>query len=114
MKPYSRDNFKCSCGCEVNNINPKVVGICNDIFEETDRYFNINSGFRCLYHNRSIGSKDTSSHVKGLACDLATTDSHSRFLLVKALIDLDIQRIGYYKTFIHFDIDKDKTQDIIW
>lgn len=30
----------------------------------------VNSGYRCLELNRLCGSKDTSSHVKGLAADL--------------------------------------------
>lgn len=34
----------------------------------------INSGFRCLRHNRDIGSKDTSQHPKGKACDIAKGD----------------------------------------
>lgn len=29
----------------------------------------ITSGYRCLALNRALGSKDTSAHVKGLACD---------------------------------------------
>lgn len=29
----------------------------------------VSSGYRCLELNRSIGSKDTSAHVKGLAAD---------------------------------------------
>jgi zinc D-Ala-D-Ala carboxypeptidase len=31
----------------------------------------INSGFRCLTHNRTVGSKDTSQHPKGMACDIS-------------------------------------------
>ncbi len=113
MKPYTRDSFACKCGCGVNNIHDDVVKICNDIFEETDRYFNINSGFRCRLHPESV-KNPTSSHILGLAVDLAIEDIEGRYLLVKALINLNIQRIGYYSWGCHFDIDKDKKQDIIW
>ena len=34
----------------------------------------INSGYRCLELNRAVGSKDTSQHIKGQACDFVCPD----------------------------------------
>ena len=35
-----------------------------------NNFIHISSGFRCVELNTLIGSKKTSSHVRGLACDL--------------------------------------------
>ena len=113
MSIYERKDFVCSCGCGVNNIHDDVVELCNDIFKETGRYYNINSGFRCNLHPESV-KNPTSSHILGLAVDLAVEDIEGRYLLVKALIDLGILRFGYYSWGCHLDLDKDKKQRIIW
>ncbi len=110
---YEREDFACKCGCGVNYIMPEVIDLCNEIFKETGRYFNVNSGFRCKLHPESV-KNPTSSHMLGLAVDLAVEDIEGRYLLIRALMDLGVKRIGYYDTFIHLDLDKVKKQDIIW
>lgn len=74
--------------------------------------FKVNSGYRCSVHNKNIKGSPTSSHLKGLAADIATPNSHTRYLILKALLNVGFKRIGIYKTFIHVDIDTDKPQEI--
>ena len=75
--------------------------------------YKINSGYRTPEHNKKVGGKKTSSHLKGLAADIHCTDSESRAKIVQGLIDSGFRRIGIANTFIHVDSDPYKA-DAIW
>ena len=74
----------------------------------------VNSGFRTKDHNKKVGGVDSSSHLKGLAIDVACVTSKHRFRLLTALLEVGFNRIGVASTFIHVDIDKNKSQNVIW
>jgi len=76
--------------------------------------FKINSGFRTTEHNKAVGGVKGSSHTRGFAADISCVDSNSRFIILNALISVGFNRIGIYKTFIHCDIDNDKSRNVIW
>ena len=75
--------------------------------------FIINSAYRSPDHPESI-KNPTSSHIKGLAVDIRARDSKTRYLIIDALMHVGFNRIGIADTFIHVDMDYDKSQDIIW
>ncbi len=74
----------------------------------------INSGYRTPEHNEKVGGKPDSSHIKGLAVDIACNNSTDRFKLAGILKEVGFKRIGMGATFIHVDIDKDKSQNVLW
>ena len=81
--------------------------------------FKITSGYRTKEHNENLRKRGfkavkNSAHLKGLAADISCTTSSKRWLIVDALIFAGITRIGIGKNFIHCDIDKTKTQNLIW
>jgi zinc D-Ala-D-Ala carboxypeptidase len=78
--------------------------------------FKINSGYRTQEWNMKVGGRFGSSHKKGLAADIAYNGSRERYLLVNALMQVGISRIGISDrgSFIHCDVDKQKDQDVIW
>jgi hypothetical protein len=76
--------------------------------------FKINSGYRTQEWNMKVGPGFGSSHKKGLAVDIAYNGSRERYLLVTALMQVGINRIGIGKSFIHADVDKLKDADVIW
>ena len=84
-----------------------------------DTPFKITSGYRSEAYNKSLlergykASKD-SSHLKGLAADIACTDSVSRYKIITALIKANLNRIGIADTFIHVDMDLDKPANVVW
>jgi uncharacterized protein YcbK (DUF882 family) len=84
------------------------------IREEFGKPIYINSGYRTEYHNEKVGGSPTSSHLKGLAIDVSCNNSSDRFKLINLFIKHGIKRIGVAKTFIHIDVDKDKSQNVIW
>jgi uncharacterized protein YcbK (DUF882 family) len=76
--------------------------------------FIINSGYRSVSHNVVVGGKIGSSHTKGCAADIKVMNSLHRFLILNALINVGVTRIGIGDTFIHADSDKDKVDKVIW
>ena len=112
---FTKEEFDCQCGCG----NGDIVISENLVFElecvriHYGKPMRINSGIRCLSHNRKIGSRDTSSHIKGLAVDISCTDMGTRLELVKRLLrDGEFKRMGIHKDFIHVDVDYDKPKGI--
>ena len=76
--------------------------------------FVINSAFRTPEHNAKIGGSPNSSHMRGLAVDISVTDSRQRFIILNALIQVGFNRIGIAKTFIHVDMDENKSGEVVW
>jgi hypothetical protein len=71
---FSKKEFDCQCGCGTGTIHTLLVQKLELARVEYGKSMRINSGIRCLEHNRSIGSKDTSSHIKCVAADVGCTD----------------------------------------
>jgi len=84
------------------------------IRKEFDRPMKINSGVRCLYHNDFINGRPGSSHLKGLAADIAIFGSSERDRLVELSYRVGFHRRGVYEMFVHLDVDEDKAQDVLW
>ena len=113
---FQSDEFWCSCGCgkegpNENKISQPLVLKLEIVRTAINKPMKINSGIRCLKYNRSIGSSDTSSHIKCVAADISCTQMSDRHLLMSHLPKL-FDRIGIHKDFIHVDIDTDKRKGI--
>jgi len=76
--------------------------------------FKINSGFRTYEHNKSVGGRANSAHLRGEAADVATTSLNIRFIIINSLIKVGFKRIGVYDSFIHCDNDSSLPQDLMW
>ena len=108
---FDSEEFDCQCGCGSGNIMQNLVLKLEEVRIAIDRPMKINSGIRCLQHNRSIGSSDTSSHIKGLAADIGCTQMSDRYELMYFFVK-NFKRIGIHKEFIHVDIDVEKRNGI--
>ena len=95
-------------------MDPKLLEMIDEVREIYGKPIRINSGYRTEAHNRKVGGVDSSSHIKGLAIDVSCTKSDDRFKMLTALIEVGFNRIGIAGSFIHVDIDKDKSQNVIW
>lgn len=81
--------------------------------------FRINSAFRSQKHNLKVGGRFGSSHKKipCKAVDIAYSGSRERYLILNALMQVGINRIGLGNTFIHADKDEEKEIEngsVIW
>lgn len=79
----------------------------------------ITSGFRTEEYNQDLKKRgykasEKSSHLKGLAVDIACTTSADRWDMVDSLIKAGFNRLGIADTFIHVDCDPDKPAFVIW
>ena len=95
------------------NMNESFLMRLDEAREYAGIPFIINSAYRSPQHPESI-KNPTSSHIKGLAVDISAKDSRTRGLILDALRAVGFNRIGIAKTFIHVDIDYDKSQNVTW
>ena len=95
-------------------MDPKLLNMIDEAREIYGKPIHVTSGYRTEAHNRKVGGVDSSSHLKGLAIDVACVRSDDRFKMLNALLEVGFNRIGVAGTFIHVDIDKDKSQNVIW
>jgi uncharacterized protein YcbK (DUF882 family) len=112
-KNFSKSEFDCKCGCEMpeevlHNIQ-KVANQLQIIRDKVNVPIRVNSAYRCLEYNRSIGSNDTSQHVLGKAVDIVIkgyTPNEVADLIEQLIADGDILQggLGRYNTFTHYDI----------
>jgi len=112
FKYFTMDEFNCKCG--KNNISLNLVKMLNKAREIAGIPFVITSGCRCEKHNKEVGGKANSEHLKGFAVDIACSNSRSRFLIEKALFIVGFDRIGEDDNFIHVGIDKTKDKNVKW
>jgi hypothetical protein len=112
---FTKEEFDCQCGCGNGDIiiDQRLVNELECVRVHYNKPMRITSGIRCLSHNRKIGSRDTSSHIKGVAVDIHCTNMKTRLELMKHLLrDAEFTRVGLHKEFIHVDIDEDKPNGI--
>lgn len=79
--------------------------------------FKITSGYRTKEHNQSLRDKGykaspNSSHLIGVAADIAVSGGNDRYIILSALIKAGFRRIGVAKTFIHCDTDESKPNSV--
>ena len=95
------------------NMNESFLMRLDEAREYAGIPFIVNSAYRSPQHPESI-KNPTSSHIKGLAVDISAKDSRTRGLILDALRAVGFNRIGIAKTFIHVDVDYDKSQNVTW
>lgn len=95
-------------------MNEQLLHMLDAARKEYGKPIVINSGYRTEAHNEKVGGKPNSSHLKGLAVDIACKNSLDRFKLYDALRKVGFKRFGVSSTFIHVDIDKNKSQNVTW
>lgn len=115
LKYFNQSDFdSCSPSCDITDVNSDLLSMLDSARELAGIPFKINSAYRSYTHELNQGRDGKSSHVKGLAVDISATDSVSRFKIVSALVKSGFNRIGIHDAFIHVDIDKDKSQNVLW
>ena len=95
------------------NMNVDFLNKLDEAREYAGIPFAINSAYRSPTHPLSI-KNPTSSHIKGLAVDISVKDSVTRGAVLEALRAVGFNRIGIANSFIHVDMDFDKSQNVTW
>ena len=112
-KNFSLSEFECKGGCKMPNDvfeNIKLLAIhlqaFRDVFNEP---ITINSSYRCVEHNSSVGGSKTSQHLLGKAADITikgyTPDEVAdKIELLHSENRNRTNGLGRYNTFTHVDI----------
>lgn len=101
--------YRCKDGSDVILICDEVARLAQCVRDHFGRAVIFNSAYRTLSHNRSVGSPDTSFHVRGMAVDLRVPPNTARevYLAIDRgrVAGIDPRRIGLglYRTFVHID-----------
>lgn len=114
-KNFKSTEFDCngkSC-CSKTLIDPKLVEFLQNIRDHFDKPLYISSSYRCVKHNRTIGSKDTSKHTQGMAADIKV-DGVEPAEVAKYAESIGVLGIGLYDTdkdghFVHIDTRAQKS-----
>ena len=113
LKYFKESEFTCKCGCGETVVSRHLMEMLDEARDFAKTPFVITSGYRCVKHPESIKSP-TSSHIKGLAVDIKCTSSKKRAIIIDALGYVGFKRFGISDTFIHTDIDENKSNPAIW
>ena len=108
---FNRSEYACKCGCGKDDIKEELAIKIQQVRDTLNRSITINSGVRCSNHNTTINATPTSSHIGGWAADLKYTGAADRYELLYAILPI-FDRVGIAKTFIHVDVDANKTASV--
>lgn len=101
-----KQKYKWFKDTEVVGLNENLVKILDNAREIAGVPFVLTSGYRTPEHNKKVGGKPNSAHIRGLAVDIATTTNKARTAILRGILGqtepvfLEIARKHY-----HIDID---------
>lgn len=77
-----------------------VEAVLDPAREKLGRPIMVNSGFRCVVHNRKVGGASTSQHMRGEAADLRFSGKPEE--LAKVIVENGVfDQLIIYPTFVH-------------
>lgn len=97
--------------CSLSSMNEGFMNRLQTARDIAGIPFKINSAFRSKEYELSKGRSGSGFHTLGAAVDISCKDSHSRLLIVDALLKAGFTGIGIGPTFIHVD---DRVEQLIW
>lgn len=112
-KYFKYEEFRCPC-CGENDISLELIARLDAARGIAGIPFIITSSYRCEKHNKEVGGVEKSSHLKGLAADIAYKDARELFLIIKGLMFAGFTRMHIGPAYIHVDIDMFKAQRIMF
>ena len=112
IKHFKKTEITCKCGCEMNNIDLKLVNVLEDIRNHFGQACVVTSGCRCATHNKRVGGVQGSRHVSGKASDIYVKGVSANTLLAytKSLVSKGKLRYTYtngsnMNGVVHVDIN---------
>ena len=114
LTPPVPNTYKYFKPSEIVGLKPELVLKLDQAREKAGVPFVITSGYRTTDTNELVGGVADSSHTTGLAVDIATLTSYSRYRSILGLLGAGFNRIGVYKKHLHCDIDTTKPKEVVW
>lgn len=113
---FSKSEFACKCGCGLDNVSPKLIDSLEKLRELARKPIHINSGVRCVEHNKEIGGEKNSKHLLGQAADvrIGRMSPLQVFILAEQIPAFKQGGRGIYDTFTHLDIGTGNKRPSVW
>lgn len=108
MKWFKLEEFRCRCcggllPLAKENIEALVENVLDPARQRYGGPVLVNSGYRCLAHNKAVGGVPNSQHLVGQAADIRCEDNKK----LGKIIELGVfDQLIYYPTFIHVSYKK--------
>ena len=108
---FSRWEFSCKCGCDFNTVDHELIVVLEELRTYFDRAITINSGNRCVSHNKKVGGSRYSQHLVCKASDVVVENVGA-----DAVADYLEERfstkygIGRYDGRTHIDVRSNKAR----
>ena len=110
---FSSHEFACKgtdcCGGS-SPVDGRLIDALEEFRTKVGGPVRINSGFRCLIHNRNVGSNDSSQHPRGRAADIAQMNGFTideMLTIIESIDAFSNGGIGKYDDFVHVDVRED-------
>jgi uncharacterized protein YcbK (DUF882 family) len=113
-KFFKEEEFTCNGVNCFDKMVPSFINRLNAARGFAGVPFVINSSWRSENHNKSVGGKSNSSHLRGLAVDIRCNDNKRRMKIITGLIQAGFKRIGVSDRFIHVDDDESLPTPRMW
>jgi uncharacterized protein YcbK (DUF882 family) len=111
---FSRGEFACPCGCGAGEPDGDLIALLEEMRKTLGAPLRINSGLRCESHNRAVGGKDLSAHLRGEGADLGAEGGEALYHLARAAFKAGARRIGIGKGFVHVDVSGTLPSPRLW
>ena len=101
---FHRSEFACKCGCGYDTADIELVEMLEIIRGRYDVPVTVNSGCRCVEHNKSINGSENSQHLLGRAADILVQSVDPE--RVANFINRHAPNkfgVGIYDTWVHID-----------
>lgn len=104
-KNFSRKEFACKCKCGFATVDIELVNVLENIRMHFGNPVKITSACRCTEHNRNVGGRPNSKHLRGIAADIVVSgvDPKQVYEYLDCIYS-DRYGIGCYNTFTHLDV----------
>ena len=102
---FTEAEFRCRCCGQLprGGMSPALIVALQAIRDRYGVPVTVNSGYRCVVHNRAVGGSPNSQHLVGNAADFVVRGIPAS----RVFADLDPAHqggLGRYNTFTHIDV----------
>lgn len=100
-KNFSAEELACKC-CGEYYHDPESLDMIQQARDNFGMPFFINSGHRCISHNKAVGGSINSQHLK-IAFDISIASESKSEAMLESLYQAGFTTFGLYNSFIHTD-----------
>ena len=95
-KNFTREEFKCPCGCTRQMVDSELVEKMQAVREKLGKPIKITSGYRCIPHNAAVKGSSGSKHRYGMAADWRMKDRNINPVALGIIATQYFKAVGIY------------------